>query len=133
MPLSSVLSRADLADLGCGVPAICPFPVLSSAFSGAIRRMTLVNAVLFFRKKSGFVIFSEAFLPVPSPRDAFFRRKTVVPAPFFMFFFHVTICLSARRGKSEFFLKKKLSKVFDGKEKVVPLHSQNTGNGADEK
>ena len=29
--------------------------------------------------------------------------------------------------------KKKLAKVFEGKEKVVPLHSQNTGNGADEK
>ena len=31
------------------------------------------------------------------------------------------------------FFEKKLSKVFDGKEKVVPLHSQNTGNGAEEK
>ena len=28
--------------------------------------------------------------------------------------------------------KKKLLKVFVGKEKVVPLHSQNTGNGAEE-
>ena len=27
-------------------------------------------------------------------------------------------------------MKKKFAKVFDGKEKVVPLHSQNTGNGA---
>ena len=31
------------------------------------------------------------------------------------------------------FFEKKLSKVFDGKEKVVPLHSQNTGNGAERK
>ena len=30
-------------------------------------------------------------------------------------------------------IKKKLIKVFDGKEKVVPLHSQNTGNGAEGK
>ena len=29
--------------------------------------------------------------------------------------------------------KKKLIKVFEGKEKVVPLHSQNTGNGAEGK
>ena len=29
--------------------------------------------------------------------------------------------------------KKKLAKVFEGKEKVVPLHSQNTGNGAEGK
>ena len=35
-PLSSVLSRADLADLGCGIPAFFPFPVFFSAFPGVI-------------------------------------------------------------------------------------------------
>ena len=65
-PLSSVLSRADhaiRAVLGCGVPAFCPVPVLFSASFGVIRHVAPANAVLFFRKKSGFVIFSEVFRP----------------------------------------------------------------------
>ena len=35
-PLSSVLSRADRAVRGCGIPAFFPFPVFFSAFSGVI-------------------------------------------------------------------------------------------------
>ena len=30
-------------------------------------------------------------------------------------------------------MKKKFVKVFDGKEKVVPLHSQNNGNDGEDK
>ena len=60
------------ADLGCGVPAFCPFPVLSSAFSVAIRHMTLVNAVLFFGRNMDFVIFFVVFRFDTVRKRAFF-------------------------------------------------------------
>ena len=71
-PLSSDLIRAVRAVLGCGVPAFCPFPVLFSASFGVIRHVAPANAVLFFRKKSGFVIFSEVLLTVSALENSFF-------------------------------------------------------------
>ena len=57
------------------------------------RRGTI--AVLFFREIARFVIFSRVFRPVMVQKRAFFRRKSVVPSPFFMFFARVTCCSSA--------------------------------------
>ena len=104
--LSSVLVRVIsviLAMRGASNPSFVRFLCFPLRLHGWSGSMTRSNPHRFFIRIADFVIFSGPVRPVPVLQDAFFRGESVVSAPFFMFFFHVTVCLSARRRKSEFF------------------------------